>query len=119
MTERDADTVIYGEPDDIFVVRLKEHSGAGYLWNLDQVKTAGFGVVSDDRVIPRADDGVGGAIERVLTAKSETAIRGKLEFVEARPWDREDNLARVSFSYDIRGREHGLARALRERVVAA
>jgi Zn-dependent peptidase ImmA (M78 family) len=122
LTERDADTVIYGEPDDVFVVRLKEHSGAGYLWNLEQVKAAGFGVIADQRIIPGVDDDVGdvgGEIERVLTAKSETATRGTLEFVEARSWDVDDNLTRVSFGYDIRGREHGLARAMRERVAAA
>lgn len=119
LTERDAGSVIYGEPEDLFVVQLKEHSGAGYLWDFEGVKTLGFHIVSDERVIrDGAQDNIGGAVERVLTAQSQSECRGKVEFVEARPWNPQDEIARMSFSYEFH-KERGLSRAARECVSAA
>ncbi len=42
LTERDAGTRIDGSRNDLFVFRLEEHSGGGYLWNIDQLKASGF-----------------------------------------------------------------------------
>ena len=49
LTERDEGTLIEGGRNDLFVVRLRENSGAGYLWNFDQLRDAGFALVDDDR----------------------------------------------------------------------
>lgn len=118
LTERDSGTTIYGEPEDLFVVKLKEHSGAGYLWNLDQVKAAGFNVVSDERLIPDSGQDIGGEVERVLTAQSKDDCEGSVELIEARPWDPDDAMARLSFSYEFH-RERGMSRTARERISAA
>ena len=38
LTERDGGTRIDGSRNDHFVLRLNEHSGGGYLWNIDQLQ---------------------------------------------------------------------------------
>ncbi len=119
LTEKDEGSAIFGEPDDVFIVRLKEHTGSGYLWDLDQVAAAGFVVVSDERRAPSENTEIGGAVERIVTARSEAPAIGNIDFIEARPWDRSDVFGHFSFAYDFRGKEHGLPRAARERLVAA
>lgn len=117
LTERDEGSVIHGEPADIFVVRLREMSGAGYLWNLDQVRDAGFAIVADERRIP--SDVVGGAVERILTARADDPCSGLIQAEQRRPWNPKDSVSRFSFSYDFRGKERGLPRFVREVQLAA
>jgi Zn-dependent peptidase ImmA (M78 family) len=119
LTERDQGSIINGEPSDIFVVRLKEMSGAGYLWNLDQVQTEGFAIVRDERRLSPSDDLIGGAVERVLTVQAEAPRNGVIFAEQARPWEPTNPLATFSFSYDFRGKEHGWARVTREVQLAA
>jgi Zn-dependent peptidase ImmA (M78 family)/predicted secreted protein len=119
LTERDEGSVVYGEPNDVFIVRLHEHSGSGYVWNLDQVAHAGFIVVSDKRDPIGKRGEIGGGVERILTAKSPEGSIGTLEFEERRPWDRSDLFGHFSFTFDFRGRESGMPRAAREKLIAA
>lgn len=119
LTERDEGTVINGEPTDIFVVRLKEMSGAGYLWNLDQVRSAGFAIVADERRLPPPEDVIGGAVERVLTAQAELPCNGVISAEQTRPWNPADAVATFTFEYDLRGKERGLPRVAREVEFAA
>jgi Zn-dependent peptidase ImmA (M78 family)/predicted secreted protein len=119
LTEKDAGARISGEPNDVFVVKLKENSGAGYLWNLDQVRQAGFLIVGDER--KPMDEGleIGGAVDRVLTARSMEPCVGQIAAVESRPWSPSEQTMQFSFSYDLRGKEHGLPRAVSELYAAA
>jgi hypothetical protein len=119
LTERGEGSIINGEPSDIFVVRLKEMSGAGYLWNLDQVQAEGFAIVADETKLPGPDDLIGGAVERVLTAQAEVPRSGTISAEQTRPWAPSDPLSTFSFSYDFRGKEHGLARVTRGVQLAA
>ncbi len=97
LAERDEGSIIHGEPTDIFVVRLKEMSGAGYLWNLDEVQAAGFAIVADERRLPAAQDVIGGDVERVLTAQAEQPCNGLISAEQARPWDPTDTVAKFTF----------------------
>ena len=119
LTERDEGSIIHGEPTDIFVVRLKEMSGAGYLWDLDQVRAAGFAIVADERRLSASQDEIGGAVERVLTAQAELPCNGVISAEQTRPWNPTDAVAKFSFSYDFRGKERGLPRIAREVQLAA
>ncbi|MDL2410015.1 ImmA/IrrE family metallo-endopeptidase [Rhizobium calliandrae] len=42
LTERDEGAVIEAGRDDLFVVKLREDSNSGYLWNFDELQNAGF-----------------------------------------------------------------------------
>lgn len=45
LTEKDENATIIAEPKDLFIVRLREMSGAGYLWDFDEVRKAGYQVL--------------------------------------------------------------------------
>jgi Zn-dependent peptidase ImmA (M78 family)/predicted secreted protein len=118
ITERDSGVRVHGEPEDLFIVRLREDSGSGYLWDLEQMQQAGFVVVSDTRDFSSADENIGGPVERVLTAKAQDELFGTIELSQNRPWDPDDQLARVAFSYEVY-KERGISRVARQRAAAA
>ncbi len=119
LTEADEGSIIEGDSRDAFVLRLKESSGAGYLWKIDDLKNAGFLLFRDDRLIPTADDDVGGEVERVVGARPGESRVGHISLQQTRPWQPSGvPLSRLSFSFDLRGKESGRPRAER-RLVAA
>jgi hypothetical protein len=119
LTERDAGTRIDGSRNDLFVLRLTEHSGGGYLWNIDQLKASGFAIVRD--ALEAIDgDGIGGPIIRRVTAAPEEGGRGSLQLDERRPWESDPPLSRLEFDFDLTGpEEEGLSRAERRRLFEA
>ncbi len=119
LTERDAGTRIDGSRDDLFVLRLEEHSGGGYLWDIDQLKASGFAVVRDD--LEAIDgDGVGGPVIRRVTARPPDTYRGRLVLDERRPWDPDPPLSSLAVEVDLTGpEEEGLSRAERRILLEA
>jgi len=119
LTGADEGSMIEGDSRDAFVVRLKENSGAGYLWNFDELKKAGFLLFRDDRLIPSGEDDVGGEVERVVGARPGENQVGHIDLQQIRPWQTSGvPLSRLSFTFDLRGKESGRPRAER-RLVAA
>jgi Zn-dependent peptidase ImmA (M78 family) len=104
LTERDEGTLIEGGRNDLFVVKLRENSGAGYLWNFDQLRDAGFALVHDDREKGNAA-AIGGVLTRKVTARSEDRIQGQVVLQEARPWMADAPLHQLLLRYDLRGPE--------------
>jgi Zn-dependent peptidase ImmA (M78 family) len=119
LTERDAGTRIDGSRDDLFVLRLEEHSGGGYVWDIDQLKASGFGIVRDE-LEAIDDEGVGGPIIRRVTAAPPDTYRGCMSLDERRAWDPEPPLSTLSVEFDLTGpEEEGLSRAARRSLLAA
>lgn len=118
LTEADEGTLIEGDSRDAFVVRLKENSGAGYLWDIEDLKSAGFVLFRDERAIPSADQDIGGAVERVVGARPGDSRVGRIQLEQTRPWEPEVPLSRFSFTFDLRGKESGRPRAERRMVAA-
>jgi Zn-dependent peptidase ImmA (M78 family) len=104
LTRRDEGTLIEGGRNDLFVVRLRENSGAGYLWNFDQLRDAGFVLVDDEREGGNAE-AIGGVLTRKVTARSEDRVQGEVILQEARPWMAEEPLHEFLLRYDLRGPE--------------
>jgi Zn-dependent peptidase ImmA (M78 family) len=104
LTERDEGSLIEGGRNDLFVVKLRENSGAGYLWNFDQLRDAGFALVDDDRE-DTSPDTIGGALMRKITARSEDRLQGEVTLRESRPWDADVPLHQLLLRYDLRGPE--------------
>ena len=117
LTERDAGTRIDGSRNDLFVLRLKEHSGGGYLWNIDELVTSGFAVVRD--ALEAIDgDSIGSPVTRQVTATIEDGGRGSLRLDERRPWEPDPPLSRLELDFDLTGpEEEGLSRAERRRLL--
>lgn len=119
LTEHDASTRLDGSRNDLFVLRLQEHSGGGYLWDLEQLKASGFAVVRDDREAIDSE-GIGGHAFRRITASPEDAPRGRISLDERRPWQRSDTIANLTFDFDLTGPEpEGLSRAERRHLFEA
>lgn len=119
LTERDEGTLIQGGPQDVFLIRLKENSGAGYLWNVEDLERSGFTLVSDQRDVPDHSEGVGGIVDRVLVAEAHTEASGRLRLEQARPWDPTSTADRLTLTYELFGNERGLPRAQRAMGAAA
>ncbi len=120
LTEADEGTVIEGDSRDAFILRLKETSGAGYLWNVDQLKEAGFVLFRDERLISDAEGDVGGPVERVVGARSDLSQLRQIALHQTRPWQKNGPpLSSFSFTFDLRGKESGRPRAERRHPVAA
>jgi Chagasin family peptidase inhibitor I42 len=119
LTERDAGTRIDGSRNDLFVLRLEEHSGGGYLWDIDQLKASGFGVVRDE--LEAVDgEGIGGPVIRRVTAAPLQTHRGRMSLEERRPWDSEPPLTTLDVEFDLTGpEEEGLSRAERRVLLEA
>jgi Zn-dependent peptidase ImmA (M78 family) len=119
LTERDAATRIGGSRNDLFVLRLKEHGGGGYLWNIDQLAASGFAIVRD--ALETIDgDGIGGPVIRCVTAAREEGGRGILQIDERRPWEPEPPLSSLQLDFDLTGpEEEGLSRAERRMLLEA
>jgi Zn-dependent peptidase ImmA (M78 family) len=119
LTEHDADTRIDGSHNDHFVLRLKEHSGGGYLWNIDQLRESGFAIIRDGRE-STDQEGVGGPVIRHVTAGLEQGQRGRVSLDECRPWQPNAPISRVTLSYDFTGPEkEGFSRAERRQLLEA
>jgi hypothetical protein len=114
LTEKDDSLVIQGQPEDLFILHLKEATGAGYLWNIDDLKEAGFAVVNDERVFPDASRAIGAHATRELTAEHPEPAAGTFTLNLRRPWERQEPpQAQLNVSFDLFGREVGIARAVR------
>lgn len=119
LTERDAETRIDGSRSDLFVLRLEEHSGGGYLWDIDDLRASGFAIVGD-ALEGVEDDTVGGHVVRRVTAAAAEADRGLLSINERRPWDPDQPLTSLSVEFDFTGPEEiGYSRAARRVLLEA
>lgn len=104
LTERDEGALIEGGRNDLFVVRLRENSNAGYLWNFEELEAAGIAIVADDQEIEDADR-VGSVLTRRITARSSGRVESEVTLHESRPWMPEKRLNELHFHCDLRGPE--------------
>jgi Zn-dependent peptidase ImmA (M78 family) len=104
LTDCDEGVLIEGGRHDLFVVRLRENSSAGYLWDFDALTAAGFALVADDQEV---DDPslVGGVLTRRVTARSSQRAHGEITLQESRPWLPHKPLHELHLHYDLRGPE--------------
>jgi Zn-dependent peptidase ImmA (M78 family)/predicted secreted protein len=120
LTERDEGLTLEGQPDDLFVLRLGESGSAGYVWNTAELAESGFTILRDKREIPPLDAGVGGKVTRALTLRRSEPASGTLALEQKRPWAKaEQPAAFLHVTYDLFGKEVGLARAARRQLMAA
>lgn len=120
LTAKDENSVIEGGRSDLFVLKLTEHSGAGYVWTFDELNEAGFAVVRDEREIANGE-AVGGHVTRSITTRSEGQQTGRMVLGERRPWMPDgDPLEAFCVHYDLTGPEdEGLSHAERRLLLEA
>ncbi|MER8568027.1 ImmA/IrrE family metallo-endopeptidase [Mesorhizobium sp. M0924] len=104
VTERDADVRLHGGPKDLFVVKLAEHSGAGYLWQIESIDGEALAVVADGREDSDVE-GIGGPTMRLITAMARDRRTGELRLAERRPWQPTVTLNTFAVQYSLTGAE--------------
>ena len=108
LTERDEGTVIEAGRDDLFLLRLNEATGAGYVWTFEEMEAAGFAILKDGRE-PVPEGQVGSLTVRRILAKAGYPIEKALHLKECRPWDPEDDPRTLTLHYrTATGDEAGL-----------
>lgn len=113
LSEKDAGALINGSRNDLFVLKLKEHSNGGYLWDIDQLRQSGFAVVGNE-IDPIETKSIGGSGIRRVTAQPPDEFQGSMFLKEARPWDDNQCISKIEFKMDFTGpEEEGLSRAER------
>lgn len=117
LTERDEGTIIEAGRDDLFVLKLHEDSGAGYLWNFEELEEAGFAILKDGRE-KLAEDTVGApTVRHILAQASQSPAQGVYTAWERRPWAPDDDPKRWTFDYrPVFTHDAGLFRPARETV---
>jgi len=114
LTDRDAGLQVEGGPADLFVMRLPEHSGSGYLWRIESLDPDGFAVVGDARENLEPEEVVGGPVTRRIITQSRQRQAGEVRLAERRPWSPTDALGTFAVKYDLSGAEsEGWSRAER------
>jgi hypothetical protein len=103
LTDRDADMRIDGGPSDLVVVRLPEHSGAGYLWQVESLDGEALAVVADGREPVDNDETIGGPTLRRITAAARDRATGAFRLAEARPWAPSQPLNTFAVDYNLAG----------------
>jgi predicted secreted protein len=120
LTAKDENALIEGSRSDLFVLKLTEHSGSGYVWTFDELNKAGFAVVRDEREGPDGEM-IGGHVTRSITTISEGQQHGRLALAERRPWITDgEALGAFCVHYDLTGPEdEGLSHAERRLLLEA
>lgn len=120
LTECDEGVTIEGQPNDLFIFRLSEKGGAGYLWTTSGLVDAGFAILSDQREIPPPTEAIGGPVTRALTARPKEPSAGGFALELKRPWEKAGpSIASLRVTYDLFGKEIGMPRAIRRTLVRA
>jgi hypothetical protein len=119
LTEGDEGTVITGSKNDLFALRLLEHSGGGYLWDIDQLKETSFAIIRDEHETVDLE-GVGSNPTRWVTLESRDRQAGRLELRERRSWQPGKVINTFAVTYDLNGPEvEGYSRAERHQLLQA
>ncbi|TWF47580.1 protease inhibitor I42 family protein [Neorhizobium alkalisoli] len=114
LTEADRGELIHGGPGDLFILRLEEHAGAGYLWRLDELDEHGFALREDTREQYHESEQAGGPVTRRIVAESKRQQNGALRLSEARPWQPNSIANQYAVDLDLYGPEsEGFSRAER------
>lgn len=117
LTERDSGASLRVGKYDLFVIRLREHSGAGYVWGTEELRQNGFALLSDIREEISIET-VGTDTYRQFTTMPDCPTLGKLRIGERRPWDKTQELRHFETSLQLIGPEKaGVARSTLLRMV--
>lgn len=113
LREEDAGALYEAGPNDVFVMRLAEHAGSGYLWDVSALEDAGFTVLKDDN--EDAGDIIGANGTRIVALKGPKTGLHLLGLEERRPWEKAGRpLHSLRFSLSTFGRQsEGMLRRVR------
>lgn len=115
--EHDEGLNLEGGPNDTVIFHFRERASSGYLWNEDQLLSAGFEVLADER--ETMENPSSGVVTRRLVTRASAAGEHRISLSERRPWNPSDTAAHLSAVFDLQGKERGLPRSARRSAVSA
>lgn len=99
LTDKDEGAVIEAGKNDLFMLRLTENSGSGYIWTFDELQAAGFVILRNDRESADVSK-IGASTVRQVLAKAEHPSRTSLKLYECRPWAPDDSPRTFTLHYN-------------------
>lgn len=87
LSQNEEGSEIRSNPNDIFVIKVKENGAAGYRWNFSELENVGFVILKDYNTV-KDKKKVGARSLRTLLTKPETAEDSVYHLEESRPWQR-------------------------------
>lgn len=119
LTEKDEGVVIEAGRNDLFMLRLPENSGSGYIWTFDELQAAGFVILRDGRDSADATK-IGSSTVRQVLARAEHPSHTTLNLRECRPWAPDDCPRTFTLHYNTASSyEPGLYEQQREELLSA
>ena len=98
LTERDEGAVVEAGRSDLFLLRLGEATGAGYVWTFDQMENAGFAILKDGREqVPEGQ--IGSPTVRSILAKVKYPTENTIRLKECRAWAPEEDPRTLTLHY--------------------
>lgn len=115
ISQRDHGALLRGSREDLLRLDLAEASGAGFQWNIGDLKDAGFEILADHNAIDTSPMNYGAQTMRTIIARPPDTAMTDISLEERQPWT---NGAPGSGTLDIRmnleGKERGgVSRATR------
>tara|TARA_R100000365_G_C2748130_1_gene78970 strand:- start:7005 stop:8030 length:1026 start_codon:yes stop_codon:yes gene_type:complete len=108
ISAKDHGATLTVDHDDLIRIDLEEAAGSGYQWSIDELKGAGFEVVSDRNEIARDPVAYGGAVVRTLIARPPETPVATIDLSESRPWQTNSQDDRhLHVSLIVAGKELG------------
>lgn len=80
-------SVIRANPNDVFVIKVRENGAAGYRWNFSELTDNGFVILRDYNTV-KDKKRIGARSLRTILAKPVATEDGIYELEESRPWER-------------------------------
>ena len=87
ISRKDEGSLIHANPNDLFVMNLKQSCSAGYLWNFDALEEAGFVLLKDWTEVSHTRV-VGRPSRRRLIAMPAQSASGDYVIEQSCPWPR-------------------------------
>lgn len=99
LSPREEGAVLYAKPDDLFVIKLRENGAAGYQWDFETMKDAGFAIVNDCSTIEDTEQ-IGAPSLRTVVAQPSEASDDNYLLEESCPWKRvPTNINKMTIRY--------------------
>lgn len=90
LTEKDEGAVVEAGRDDLFLLRLQEDTGAGYVWTFDELLKVGFVILKDGRE-PLVSGQIGASTVRKVLVQAVRPLHETVRMSECRPWEPDDD----------------------------
>lgn len=108
ISQNDDGSFLRGSHEDLVRIDLQEAAGSGFQWNVEDLRQAGFEILSDENLVQRDPIKYGASVQRTLIARPPNSLMAKVNIAEHQPWtELNDDDRQLSVVLDLAGKEAG------------